>query len=73
MNPGTEQERKERISGMERQLRISGQELDELWMEARIATGQTRAKIHKQISALREKLSASRKEQEALKQGTTNP
>ena len=63
----TTQEKKTRLSGIERDLRIIGEKLDSLWMAARIATGKEKAEIHKQIAPLREKMRVEREEQESLK------
>jgi len=55
MNTVITQERKDLLSLMEKKLRLAGQKLDTLWMEARSAKGQTRIDLHNQIGPLREK------------------
>ena len=67
MNTNAIQERKDQLSCKEKQLRLAGQKLDSLWMEARSAIGQERTAIHNQIGPLREKQNADRKEHEVLK------
>lgn len=67
MNAETTQEKKNQLSWMEKQLRLGGQKLDSLWMQARTATGQAKTDIHNQIGPLREKQNVDRKEHEALK------
>jgi hypothetical protein len=55
---------------LEKELRLIGEKLDRLWVEARHATGQARTDIHNQIAPLREKQRLDREEQEALKNRT---
>ena len=63
----TTQERKDDLSLKEKQLRVAGQKLDSLWLEARNATGQARTDLHNQIGPLREKQRANRIELDAMK------
>jgi hypothetical protein len=67
MSPEAQETKKERVMWMEKQLRLDGQKLDEMWTKARNAVGQERIELHKQIGPLREKQRLAREEHETLK------
>lgn len=58
---------REQVLLLENQLRVNGQELDALWMQARSATGQVRSDLHKMIIPLRQKQRLGREQLETLK------
>ena len=71
-NPEDVQERKNHRGKLERQLRVDGQKLDAMWLQARNAVGQARIDLHKQIGSLREQQRLDRKIHEDLKTAEEN-
>ena len=61
------QDRKDHRGKLERQLRVDGQKLDAMWLQARNAVGQARIDLHKQIGSLREQQRTDRKVHDDLK------
>jgi hypothetical protein len=67
MDAETKQEAKDHRNSLERQLRLDGQKLDVIWLQARNAVGQVRIDLHKQIGLLREQQRLDRKVYDDLK------
>lgn len=67
LNTTTTQKKKDQLGSMEKQMRLAGQKLDALWMEARTAKGQAKTDLHNQIVPLREQQRLNREEFEVLK------
>jgi hypothetical protein len=70
MNTKATQTAKGQSEDREKQLRLTGEQLDILWMKARTASGQEKTDLHKQLRLLREKQQADRIEHDAFKKDT---